>query len=51
MLNKVKEFIKIAEQEKLPIEAILLSTVDKVLIEHHFVKKKKRNIKKVILNY
>lgn len=44
MLNKVKEFIKIVEQEKLPIEAILLSTVDKVLIEHHFVEKKKRNI-------
>ncbi len=44
MLNKVKEFIKVAKKEKLPIEAILLSNVDKVLIEHHFVEKKKRNI-------
>ena len=44
MLNKVKEFIKIAKKEQLPIEAILLSTVDKVLVEHHFTEKKKRNI-------
>ena len=43
-LDLVKKFIQIAEQEKLPIEAILLSTVDEVLIEHHFIENKKRNI-------
>lgn len=44
MINKVKEFVKIAERDGLKIEAILLSDVDHILFEHHFVPDHKRNI-------
>lgn len=44
MLDKVKRFIDIAYKENLQIEAIVLSDVDNILLEHHFVPNHRRNI-------
>lgn len=44
MLERVKRFVEIVKEEDLKIEAILLSNVDNILFEHHFVPNHKRNI-------
>lgn len=44
MIEKVKKFIEVVKQRDLKVEAILLSDVDHILLEHHFVPDKPRNI-------